>query len=112
MEYSAGMKLSVINWQFMAVKRRSVTQLFKGSYTKWGKEDRDVKEEVHEKNGEGGVRGRNAKGKAGPEKVSFKGYLHLMSSLLSCTLPEHSSFMFHAPVLHAVDAGKNSNTET
>jgi hypothetical protein len=46
------MKLSVIHWEFMAVKRRSVTQLFKGSYTKWGKEDRNMKEEVHEKKGD------------------------------------------------------------
>jgi hypothetical protein len=87
------MKLSLIHWEFMAVKRRSVTQLFKGSYTKWGKEARNMKEEVHEKKGEGGVRERNSKGKAGPEKVQlqrvsafdvFLAVLHVARALNFC----------------------------
>jgi hypothetical protein len=80
------MKLSVIHWKFMAVKRRSVTELFKGSCTKWGKEDRNVKEEVYEKKGEGDVRG-NAKGKAGPEKLQLR-RVSAVDVLLPCTLPE------------------------
>jgi hypothetical protein len=78
------------------------------SYTKWGKEDRNVKEEVHEKKGEGGVRGRNARGKAGPENLQLQ-RVSAFNVLLSCTLARALKFHIQRP--HAVDTGKNSNTE-
>lgn len=74
------------------------------SYTKWEKDDRNMKERVCE------IRGRNSNWKAGLERVQFQ----MVSALLSCCpayckRPEVS--YTGSPELCAVYAGENRSTE-